>query len=358
MRRYTLVVALLAVFISVAAQPVISFKETVFDFGTFPEADGYVTHSFRFTNTGDASLVILNAKVTCGCTTPEYTREPIAPGKSGEIKVTYSASGRPGKFSKYVIITTNSVSPETILTIKGDVKGTDKPAEDSYTYNVNGLKLKTLHIPIGDIYNGETKSYDVEIKNDSRETLTVKAGKLPEYISVTVTPSVLQPKENGKITVTYNTGKLKDWGYQNEEFLINIDNGNGKPAAKKMTLFANVQEDFRTVPFDKLAKSPKISLSSPSLHFGEISDVQNTDKSVEINNTGKSTLLIRKISSVSQVITAKADRESVKSNGKCKLTVTVNPEKSRSKILNERITIITNDPENPVTYLQVTASFR
>ena len=64
--------------------------ETSFDFGTIKEANGNVSHVFKIKNTGDAPLVLTRVIASCGCTTPEWTKEPIAPGKTGDIKITYT----------------------------------------------------------------------------------------------------------------------------------------------------------------------------------------------------------------------------------------------------------------------------
>jgi hypothetical protein len=76
-----------------AAGPKIEFTETTYDFGTIKEENGAVTHVFEFKNTGDEKLVIISAIASCGCTTPKYPTEPIAPGATGKIKVTYNPSG-------------------------------------------------------------------------------------------------------------------------------------------------------------------------------------------------------------------------------------------------------------------------
>ena len=93
-------------------QAVISAKETVYDFGEIKEADG----------TGDAPLVLTRVIASCGCTTPEWTKEPIAPGKSGDVKITYNPAGRPGVFAKAISIYSNGKKGSFILTIKGKVK--------------------------------------------------------------------------------------------------------------------------------------------------------------------------------------------------------------------------------------------
>ena len=75
----------------------IKFDKTTHDFGKFSENSPVVSCTFTFTNIGDAPLVIHQAVASCGCTVPEYTKEPIMPGKKGTIKVTYQRQNRDGK---------------------------------------------------------------------------------------------------------------------------------------------------------------------------------------------------------------------------------------------------------------------
>ena len=96
--------------------------DAVHDFGDIKESDGPVSHSFTVLNNGELPLVITRVIATCGCTTPEWTKEPIAPGKTGEIKATYDTNGRPGPFIKTISVDSNGKTGNYVLTIKGDVK--------------------------------------------------------------------------------------------------------------------------------------------------------------------------------------------------------------------------------------------
>ena len=102
--------------------PAISFSTKSHDFGTIRENAGPVSHEFTFTNTGSAPLIIISATASCGCTRPSYPTEPIRPGKSAKIKVTYLPKGRPGEFAKNVKIRTNAPSAKKVtLKISGTV---------------------------------------------------------------------------------------------------------------------------------------------------------------------------------------------------------------------------------------------
>ncbi len=100
----------------------ISAPEEQFDFGTIKEADGPVTHAFTIKNVGNAPLVITRASASCGCTKPKFSTEPIAPGKSTKIEVTYNPAGRPGQFVKTVAVYSNGKEGAFILRIKGVVE--------------------------------------------------------------------------------------------------------------------------------------------------------------------------------------------------------------------------------------------
>lgn len=100
----------------------ISSKATDHDFGVIKEAAGKVSHTFTIDNTGLKPLVITRIIAACGCTTPEYSKEPIAPGKSGSIKVTFDPNGRPGPFVKTVAVYSNGSKGSFTLRIKGIVE--------------------------------------------------------------------------------------------------------------------------------------------------------------------------------------------------------------------------------------------
>jgi len=96
------------------------FTEKEFDFGQI-KAGEKVDHTFKFTNSGANALLISDAKGSCGCTVPEYTKDSIMPGESGQIKVIFNSAGKKGKQEKSVTLTTNTKEGVEILVIKGEV---------------------------------------------------------------------------------------------------------------------------------------------------------------------------------------------------------------------------------------------
>lgn len=107
---------------SVSAQAVIKFDKLTHNFGKFSESSPVVTCEFTYTNVGDKPLIINQAVPSCGCTVPEYTKDPIAPGEKGIIKVTYNGTGKfPGHFKKSITVRTNGKVEMTRLYIEGEM---------------------------------------------------------------------------------------------------------------------------------------------------------------------------------------------------------------------------------------------
>lgn len=100
---------------------IMTFEKTEHDFGTITQGE-QAEYNFKFQNTGEQDLIIASATASCGCTVPEYSKEPIKPGASGFIKVKFNSDYRLDGFEKAVTVTANTQPLETLLKIKGFIK--------------------------------------------------------------------------------------------------------------------------------------------------------------------------------------------------------------------------------------------
>jgi hypothetical protein len=109
------------------------YEHTDFDFGSVKEGEK-VKHTFKFKNTGTEPLIISNAKGSCGCTVPKWPSEPVAPGATSQIDVEFDSKGKPGKQTKRVTVTANTVPAQMFLNISGNVeKDPNAPATPTAT---------------------------------------------------------------------------------------------------------------------------------------------------------------------------------------------------------------------------------
>lgn len=100
--------------------PQITFQESEYNFGDIKQGEK-VEHVFEFKNTGSAPLVLSNVLTTCGCTASEWTKTPVAPGKSGQIKVTFNSAGKMGVQNKVVTIMSNATNAQETVKMVGNV---------------------------------------------------------------------------------------------------------------------------------------------------------------------------------------------------------------------------------------------
>lgn len=161
MKKNLLLCLFVTVGLSVFAQkPVAEFTETKYDFGTIKEDGGKVTHDFEVTNTGDAPLIFTQIQASCGCTTPKWSKKPIAPGEKGSVTVTYNPMNRPGPFTKSITVTNNSAKQKIVLIVKGEVTPKAKP-EVSNTTQISSTEMNAQK--------------NIEKKSDKKEKKSKKA---------------------------------------------------------------------------------------------------------------------------------------------------------------------------------------
>ena len=120
MRKISFLTIILAVSIFSANSQDLKFNEREFDFGEIKEMSGKVSHKFVFTNNSKKSIQILTVKPSCGCTTPDWSKKEIKPGKEGFIVAEYNPRGRPGVFRKSLSVVTSD-NKRSVIFIKGKV---------------------------------------------------------------------------------------------------------------------------------------------------------------------------------------------------------------------------------------------
>jgi hypothetical protein len=105
--------------------PEFTFETDQHHFGVITQGEK-VSYSFKFKNTGNAPLIISSANASCGCTVPEYTKDPVAPGTEGFINVTFNSEGKAGMQSKTVTLIANTIPNSKVLTISAEIQVPEK----------------------------------------------------------------------------------------------------------------------------------------------------------------------------------------------------------------------------------------
>ncbi len=153
-------------------QPKISFPKENHDFGVVKEGD-IASYEFEFVNQGDNPLVISNVKASCGCTTPFWTKKPIAPGEKGMVKASYNSKGRPGNFNKSITVTSNAENRITRLYIKGLVDNLPEYTGAELAKSPKLVLSKKL-ISMGKVEAEQPTPVRITIQNTGASTLSLK----------------------------------------------------------------------------------------------------------------------------------------------------------------------------------------
>ena len=209
--KQLLTLCLLAFAFSAHAQAVMKFETDAHDFGNVTEGT-MATYEFKFKNTGNQPVVIANVQASCGCTTPDWTKTPVLPGKSGIIKAMYSSAGRPGVFNKTVTVTSNATEASKVLSIKGSVltkdqvKPTLTPAQLAQSPH---LVLDQSSHDFGKMEVGQQPSARFVVRNTGKTDLVLGALSSGCYcVGYKASPAPIAPGKSAVVELLYTQKQL------------------------------------------------------------------------------------------------------------------------------------------------------
>ncbi len=239
--KQLLTICLLAVACNASAQGVMKFESENHDFGNVAEGT-MATYEFKFKNTGTQPVIIANVQASCGCTTPDWTKTPVLPGKMGVIRAIYSSAGRPGVFSKTVTVTSNASEPSKVLSIKGAVltKAEIKPTLTAAQLAQSPrLVLSKSVYDFGKFEAGQQPTARFTVKNTGKSALVLGALTSNCFcVGYKETPAPIAPGQSATIDLLYTQRQL---GAASDVVTITSNDLNGDT---KLTLKASIVRDL------------------------------------------------------------------------------------------------------------------
>ena len=334
-------------------QPVITFEKTEHDFGKINEADGRVSTVFEFKNEGMTPLVLSNVRASCGCTTPTWTKEPIEPGQTGSITVTYNPNGRPGRFQKTVTITSNATEPTKRVYIKGEVIPKQAKPENQFKVSVGDLSMKTLTLDLGTIKKGDVKQGELEYTNLTKEDHQVElaTNSADSYLANQVTLASVKPNEVGKFVFVLDTKSTKLYGPVEVYAYVVVDGKKNISEPYKLVIKANIVEDFSTLTIEQKQKAPIIEVAK-EYNIGKLAAGKVHKYVFPVKNIGVNPLEIRRVYSTDKALTCKQPK-AIKSGKKGAVTVDINAKGLKPGNYTREVTIISNDYINSIKRVKV-----
>ena len=370
MKKYIILIA--AVVLSVAGlsaqdfykeADVIRFDRKVHDFGDVLIAEGPVSCIFTFTNIGKAPLVIHNVISSCGCTTPEWTREPVKPGATGTIQATFSNDQGPYPFDKtltvYVGVGSSSLDRPVLLRLRGVSHEQKKDLDELFTTHIGNLGLRKTEVSIGYIDQGVVKSDQMQVANLSKGELTVATASVTPGLTVTVTPNPIPARSMARLTYTVNPAEMgrTAWGRQQYDVTFRL---NGRDYSDKLSVSGVIKDNFEKLSKEDIERAGIPVVDRSYFEFGEVKKGATVNATYSIRNKGKNPLTIHHIDGRGNAAEIQTKLPlTIKSGGKAEVKIKLDTAALdyQGEVI-EVLTVITDAPSKPILNLFITGNVK
>lgn len=307
---------------------------------------------FQIENTGTSDLLITDINPSCGCTTVDWTKTPIAPGEKGKIEVVYDAQML-GVFQKDMEVYTNASEEPFYLHIQGRVVSKLANYEGLFPIDLGNVRLNTNNIEFDNVNKGDRPMIEIAVVNTSRTSYVPQLMHLPPYLEARYLPEKLSGGRIGRIQLTLDSERLQQLGLNQTNIYLARKVGDQIGEENEIVVSAVLLPDFSKLSKADLERAPKMVLSADSLDLGEMGRRKKKTGVITIENQGKSALEIRTIQVFNRAVNVSLGNRKIEAGGKTKLKITIQ-DKYLVKAKNKpRVLLITNDPARPKVTIPV-----
>ncbi|MBS1558943.1 MAG: DUF1573 domain-containing protein [Bacteroidetes bacterium] len=331
----------------------ISFNEKTHDFGNLREENGPAVVEFILTNNATRPIKIISVQASCGCTTPGWTKEPIAVGATGNVKASYDPRGRPGYFDKTLTVTTDWDGAPVTLHIRGNVVNPVSEKDPaSFPVERGNLRWKSGSFNLEKIFiNREPEPVSFLFYNSAKDTLYFNGFVGPRYIKMHL-PKSVAPHTVGTVKILFDAKAKGQYGFVSESVDINTTDPQGPQ--KTFSVYATVEEYFSKLTSEEMASAPVLTLSANQIRFGNVKAGTILEREIKITNTGKKELIIRHAQSNCSCLEVTPGLRMLKPGQETLIKVKLKTE-GRVGPQNKSVTIYSTDPKNPVQRITFSA---
>jgi hypothetical protein len=349
MNKFLVILALVFCTSIVWAQQ-LQFEHTMYEFGRIKEIDGPVEHKYIFENILDKPVIITQVKASCGCTTTDWTKDTIMPGQNGFVIGAFNPHNRPGYFEKSVHVSFSDTALSTELKFKGFVIARQQTIKEEFPNKVGNVSFSTALKDLGPLSPGTIIETDIKAYNHTKAPITISKFDINNRLKMQV-PVLIEPEKEVVLKFSFLAPINGVYGPITEEITLITDD---LLSPKKSLKFSANIADFVPDSIKDFSKMPKMQLDKSFLQFDTIQTGKIVMQEIEIHNTGKQDLLIRKIMSEATYVKAEVDKKVIKAGNRTKLKIAINTEGILGKDA-KIITIYSNDPSEPIKKIPVRA---
>lgn len=313
--------------------------------------DDQPTHiTYKFKNKGNQPVIISRIIPFNNNLHAEWPKEPIAPGKSGEIRVNFISKNIQENFNYRLHVYSNASNKRAELSLSGNLVENPGKPELLYKYNMDGVKFKSNHINFNKIYTWQVVTDTVPYLNMRQEAISITTQYKPGHIEVKAVPEKVEPGKKGLLYITYDAPKKNDYGFTYESVILSFNNE--RNYNHRLSINASLTEDFSKLSAKELAAAPVASFDKKEISFGEIKQGSKTDCDFTLTNTGKTTLIIRKTKASCGCTAVTLGQKELAPGASTVIRATFDSSGKNGRQY-KTITVITNDPKHPEISLSI-----
>ena len=350
MKKRILIIALVAMASMQASAQRLTVEKKTVDCGSVAY-EAPVTAVFELRNRGVRKLKINDVRVSCGCIDVDYPKGEVSGGERFKVKLTYEAR-QLGHFEKSAAIYSNGSKKPVYLTMRGVVLAEVEDYSGTYPFSFGDLRADKNVLEFDDVNKGDTPELQIFIRNVGTNTLQPNIMHLPPYLSAAVTPQKLRPGHAGRISVSLNSDKLRDYGLtQTSVYLANMPGEEVAPE-KEIVVSSVLLPGFDGMTPEAKKFAPKMVISADSILF-DFEGKNRKKGEIKITNTGRSALKIRSLQMFTGGLRVTLGKRELDAGESTTLEVTAYREELEKVHSRPRILMITNDPDRPKVVVKI-----
>lgn len=307
---------------------------------------------FGFTNRGNQPLKITSVKASCGCIDVSYPTAEIPAGKGGEISMVYDANIL-GSFYKEVEVFTNASEEPAYLTIQGTVVVEVKDVGEDYPIDLGNVQIETNYLEFDDVHKGEHPVVEMSLINKEHTAFRLELMHLPAYLSAQYIPENVPAGKKGIIRLTLDSDRLLQMGLNKTSVYLSRYMGDKISDVNEIQISAVLLPDFSKMTEEEMENAPKLHVSESMVEFAALTGKSKASHTILVYNNGKSDLHFEQVQVFNEAVSVSLGNRVLKPGASTKLKVTVTPKYLKRAKGRPRVLLITNDPMQPKTVINI-----
>ena len=307
---------------------------------------------FGFVNKGNQPLSISSAKASCGCMDVSYPKESIPAGEKGEIAVVYDAATL-GTFYKEVEVITNESETPVYLGMQGTVVVEVVNVDEDYPIDLGNVQIQTNYLEFDDVNKGEHPVVELSLINKEHTAFRPELMHMPAFLSAQYIPENVPAGKKGIIRLTLDSDKLQQLGLNNTSVYLSRYMGDKISEDNEIQISAILLPDFSKMTEEEKENAPELFLAESSVDFGSLKEKSKATHTIIVTNKGKSNLLFEQVQVFNKAVSVSLGNRVLKPGASTKLKISVTPKYLKREKGRPRVLLITNDPSQPKTVINI-----